>query len=247
MVKALRVPVDGLSEGERLLDAEASHYVLVVHRLRVGDALTLFDPRSGLQAAATLERAQSKAAYCRVSVPTASSAVPGRSISLLQAFAKGEKVDRVVSEATALGVTEIRIVATERCVVRAETRSAEAERRRLRWERIAVDAARQSGRGDIPKISGPCELGEAVESLATGGLRLMLSPRAPVRISEVLREHRRAPVHLMIGPEGGLTVREEAMLSEAGFVGARFGEFILRTETCATAALGALLGWDEQS
>lgn len=246
-MKSLRVAVDGLSAGELLLDPEASHYVLIVHRLAVGAPLTLFDPRAGLEAAATLLRARPKAAYCQVEAPHPSIAVPAQAITLIQAFAKGDKVDRVISDATALGVSAVFVVVTERCQARSEMRVKPAvveERRRIRWERIAIDAARQSGRGNIPRITGPVDLHEVVARLPSAGLRLLLSPRAPERLRDILSRDGSQPVTVLVGPEGGLTPREEETLGAAGFVGARFGPFTLRTETCATAVLGALVAWD---
>jgi 16S rRNA (uracil1498-N3)-methyltransferase len=244
-VRSLRVPVEGLSEGELLLDPETSHYVLIVHRLVIGVPMTLFDPRTGFEAAATLVRAKSKAAYCRVEAPEPSSAVPGQCVTLIQALAKGDKVDRVISDATALGVTSVVVVVTERCQVRSEmwVKPAADDRRRSRWERIAIDAARQSGRGNIPRIVGPLNLRQVLAGLPADPLRVMLSPRATERLRDTLTRLEPQPITVLVGPEGGLTLSEEDALAASGFVGARFGRFTLRTETCATAVLGALADW----
>lgn len=238
-MKVLRVPVELLSSGDHDLDRESSHYVLQVHRVRPGARLVLFDAARGVEAEAVLLKTHGKVATCRIGAVGESRAIPHDTITLLQAFAKGDKMDRVMRDATALGVARIIVVATTRCVVRVD--ADESEHRQRRWRRIAIEAARQSGRGNVPEIVGPLELDPATKQVAHVPLRLLLSPHAPERLTNVLMQYGAQPVAICIGPEGGLTPEEESVLLAQGFQSVRFGDFTLRTETAATAVLGALI------
>ncbi|MGC4063381.1 MAG: RsmE family RNA methyltransferase [Polyangiaceae bacterium] len=239
-MKALRVPVASLAEGDIDLDVEASNYVLRVHRLKPNDALLLFDPEHALEADARLLGAQGRTARCRVASPRRSELLPRVRIALLQAYAKGDRVDRVVRDATALGATDIIIVVTRRTVV--QSGEGDGAHRRERWHRIAVESARQCGRGDVPHIVGPL----ALEELPMADLpenRLVLAPDATAALGEWMRPRPPGDVALFIGPEGGLDASEIQLLAGASFAPVRFAQFVLRTETAATAVLGAIATW----
>lgn len=240
-MKPLRVPVEALKIGEHLLDRDASHYVLNVHRCRPGMPLVLFDAAHGIEADATLVATAGKAALCQVETLRASRAVPTHPVTLVQSLSKGDKLDRVVRDATALGVTRIVAVAATRSIVHVDP--SDALERRQRWSRIAVEAARQSGRGNVPEIIGPLDLAEGAGVVEDCSLRLLLSPHAQTRLGAVLVGHAAVPVAVCIGPEGGFDDEECGLLVARGFEPVRFGDFVLRTETAATAVLGALTDW----
>ena len=223
----LRVPLHGLADGERELDAAAARYVTRVHRLRRGDRFVAFDPEARLEADGEILES-GRRVRVRLGLPRAATAVATRKITVLQASVTASKLDQVVRDATELGATEVVVIATERA-----TRG-----RNKRWERIAVEAARQAGRGDAPAISGPVPLSEA---LARSGVRLCLHPNAEESFLAALRGARPdAPVSVAIGPEGGFSDDEIALLREAGYRIVRLGRFVMRTETACAAVLGAL-------
>jgi 16S rRNA (uracil1498-N3)-methyltransferase len=239
-MKVLRVPVESLSEGDIDLDTEASNYVLRVHRRKTDDALLLFDPERALEADAQLLGGQGRSARCRVGSLRPSATLPRARIVLLQAYAKGDRVDRVVRDATTLGVTDIVVTVTQRSVVQAS--DGDSAHRYERWHRIAVEAARQCGRGDIPRLVGPLELGK-VDMSELPEHRLVLAPDADHSLGQWQRERPPGDVALLIGPEGGLEALEIQRLEGLNFVPVRFAQFVLRTETAATAVLGAIASW----
>lgn len=234
----LRVPVSELSAGERALDLATSRYLVKVHRSRVGDPLTAFDVDAGLEADAEVLSADPRAARIRLGVPRAARVTSPLAVTLLWAVGKAEKPEAVIRDATALGVRRIVLVTTERTVVRLGDR---ADARRLRWQSVAREAARQSGRGDVPLLLGPLPLTEALE-LARDSVALVLDPKAEHTLRAVLAPiSGSAPLSVLIGPEGGLDDHELGAAVQAGFRPVRFGRLVLRTETAAVAVLGALL------
>ncbi len=236
--RTVRVYVPGLAAGERTLDEGASRYLVRVHRLAPGDRFVAFDPDAALQSGGELVAARGRQAVCRLDAPEPAANVPAFHVTLLQGLGKGDRFDRVVRDATALGATSVVAIETERSVVALGDR---AGARLERWRTIAVEAARQSGRGDVPRIAGPCSLREAL-GRPDEALRLVLDPEAPASLATRLGEWSgERPLALLIGPEGGLAPEELAQAQSAGFLPARFGGFVLRTETAATAVLGAVV------
>lgn len=221
-----------------MLDEGASRYLLRVHRLAPGDHFVAFDPDAALEARGELVGRRGRRALCRLSEPEPAANVPGFDVTLLQGLGKGDRFDRVVRDATALGARRVVAVQTEHSVVELGDR---ADARRARWRTISVEAARQSGRGDLPVIDGPLPLADALGARGAA-LGLVLDPGSADSLAARLGDWSgERALLLLVGPEGGLAADELAAAVAAGFLPARFGGFVLRTETAATAVLGAVV------
>lgn len=231
--------MEGLEDGERELTGATARYIQRVHRLGTGDLLLLFDPLLGLEAEAEIASVAAGSVTCRISQarPCHYRAAP---ICLLQALAKGAKPDSTIAEATALGVERIVFLESERVVVRLEHERGAA--RRARWQRIAVEAARQCGRGNVPAIQGPLPLPDMLAQ-ATEAWRLQLSPHGAPLLAELAEWRAGQGVALLVGPEGGLSTAEVSRAEAAGFRPASLGRTTLRTELAGVAALGALVAF----
>jgi 16S rRNA (uracil1498-N3)-methyltransferase len=235
----LRVPVSRLVPGELLLDKGASRYVARVHRIGAGQSILLFDPAAASEGEATVLSVDRGGVMCRVRSVHPARVRALRRVTLLQAIGKGDKVDAVVRDATELGATRVIAVKAERSVVRL----GQGQERLARWRRIAAEAARQCGRGDAPEILGPLELHAALAlAREEGALMLCLFEHATEPAGPRLRAlGAGTPLVVLIGPEGGLTEEEVFAARASGFAITSLGPLILRTETAATAVLGAAL------
>lgn len=238
----LRVPLTSLTSGRRRLDGATSRYVARVHRLAVGDALVGFDPVAATEADASVVSVERGGVEVEIGPLREASLRPSRRVVLAQGVGKGDKLDAVVRDATELAATHVAPFWSERTVARRASPSALE-----RWRRVALEAARQSGRGDVPRIDAARPLDEVVGEIIRplvhgGGVAVALAPQATLRLGGVLeRLPIEAPVAVLVGPEGGLSEPELARLSAAGLLVCRLGDLVLRTETVAAAALGALL------
>jgi 16S rRNA (uracil1498-N3)-methyltransferase len=241
MTLPLRVFIQPLREGAVLLDPATSRYVTRVHRLRKGAAFVAFDPVAQQEAQAVLVHAGRDRARCRLSHPRPALCISPLRATLVQAMGKANKPDRVVRDATALGVHELVLVQAQRSMAHPSERG--RVRRQQRWQRLAIEAARQCGRGDLPVIVGPVGWHEALaRTSGCAGPKLCLDPAAASGLAQVLRDWQPTdPVVLLVGPEGGWSAGELESARSAGFVAVRMGPFVLRTETAATAVLAALL------
>jgi 16S rRNA (uracil1498-N3)-methyltransferase len=237
MARRVRVYLGELAEGRRALPREASHYLCGVHRLSEGAIFVAFDPELAVEAEGRISRVTRGEVECELG-PAEPARRGGCGVRLLQATAKGDRIEQVVRAATALGAEAISLVVTERSV---------AVPGQLRWERlrtIAIDAARQSGRGDLPSIAAPRPLEDVLTEVArTEGLRVCLSPRASRPLVEIVQRWTPGSAALvLIGPEGGLSDGELELARAAGFTNAALGPLTLRTELAATAALACFTG-----
>jgi len=238
MARRIRIWLEDLAPGERVLGPDASHYVAHVQRLREGDEFVVFDPAACLESTATVLEIEHKRVHCELAAPR-----PGKrsdlGATLLQCMGKGDKVDDVVRAATALGVTNVALCESARNVLKlGEKAPARLERLRA----IALSAAQQSGRGDLPPITGPFELKRAlVDPAHDGALKLCLDPRAEPSYGAALARAAGRHVALLVGPEGGFEQHELELAEQAGFELVSFGAFVLRTELAGVAALGALI------
>jgi 16S rRNA (uracil1498-N3)-methyltransferase len=245
-MRPVRVFVSGISPGERQLDGEPAHYLSHVRRLRPGDVFVAFDPAARLESAGEVLRIDRDAVVVRLAASEPARAVALTDVTLVQCAGKGDKVDDVIRATTALGVRAVIVVESSRSVARVDAER--AAKRAERWRAIALDAARQSGRGDVPDIEGPRPFGDVLSAFRSrSATKLCLDPHATAPFSAHVGRGTPGPIVLLVGPEGGLTDDELTVAARAGFTRVRLGPFVLRTELAATAALGALLALSEEA
>lgn len=228
-VHRLFVPPEQIAELVRLDPSQSRHLELVL-RLAPGAELEVFDGRGSSWRARIESPGVLRLGARKGPEPG------GADVWLAQALAKGEKLDLVVQKATELGATRILPLAVERSVVRLGDER--AERRTGRLRRIAQEAARQSGRSDVPPVDAPRTLADLAGLLrAEPGRRgLLLDPEErEVRLSQAARGASR--LLLAVGPEGGFTPAERAQAAASGFAPVALGRLVLRTETAGIAAL----------
>lgn len=160
-------------------------------------------------------------------------------VVLVQGVGKGDKADEVVQGAVEVGVAEVVPVLTARSVVKLDAEKRAERGARLR--RVAEAAAKQSQRTFVPYVSDPVPLRDAVGVLAGCDTVLVAYEDASAApgIRQALADahaHETSRVAIVVGPEGGFTADEIALLGEFGATMVSLGETILRTETAGVVA-----------
>lgn len=230
------VPKLNLQGKKSRISGQELEHMRKVLRLRPGDRVTLFDDagweHEGVIRSYTGELGEVE--ILNSSQPTREASLE---ITLAQALGKGEKMDLVVEKATELGVRTILPFFSARTVPKLDR--AKIERRRSRWEKIALSATKQSGRTKIPEILDVSDFADLVRKPWQCELKLVFwegeSRRTLTQIHE--EKDRLDSVLLVIGPEGGFSSEEAGEAGRQGFQAVRLGNRILRTETAALAAL----------
>ncbi len=237
IVRAPRLAVEDLATGSMLLTGEPAHYLTRVRRLAARDEFFVFDPESGTCGEARVLRVghdQLEAVVLNVR----ESGYRPLPVALLQGLGKGDKPDKVIRDATALGVASIVLVESTRSVVNVPV--AKRARRVARWRNVARSACAQCERGRAPSIAGPVPLEQALSEAACDQ-RLVLAPVGRPLLETLGPVSPRASVALLVGPEGGISADELAMAEKRDFCAVSLGANILRTELAGIAALGALV------
>ncbi len=212
-----------------------------VLRLRPGDLVTVVQA-GGMEGEAEVVESSLDRAILRVTRVWDVDRESPLWIHLIQALSKADKMEWVVQKATELGVQEMTVLQTRRCVPQWGPEGSDGRMRR--WRRIIQEAARQCGRAWIPSLGGPWDLEELCRNAADSeGLKLVLwEGEGTERLRDALGRGRPPPmrVSLVVGPEGGLEEIEVRRLEAAGFVAVRMGPRILRTETAGPMAVAIL-------
>jgi len=214
------------------LPEDSAHHAVNVLRVRAGDEITLFNGRGGEYAARVAAVERRKLLVDVLAHHAIERESPLR-VVLVQGVSAGERMDLTVKKSVELGVAEIRPVLAAASVARPKGERAAA--RLEHWRKIAIAACEQCGRNRVPEIR---PLVNAAEYRGEdSGTRVLLAPGSDLPFSKIRFD---AAVTLAAGPEAGFSAEEEAAFLDAGFVPAKLGPRVLRTETAAIAALAAL-------
>lgn len=162
-------------------------------------------------------------------------------VILAQGLGKGDKMDFVVQKAVELGVSEVVPLSLDRCVV--SYNKEKALLKKERWQKIAEEAAKQSGRGNIPQVHEVMSLQAMLEMFPTEAAIVFYENEKNKSLRDLFREidKESKKLLLLIGPEGGFSESEIDICIKAGLKKASLGKRILRTETAAVAALAVVM------
>ncbi|NBQ42664.1 MAG: 16S rRNA (uracil(1498)-N(3))-methyltransferase [Mycobacteriaceae bacterium] len=231
------IPVAGATA---VLGGDSGFHAATVRRIRVGESLMLGDG-AGTLADCVVESVDRDSLGARV-LKRRTVAPTRPTVTVAQAIPKSERSELAIELATEAGADEFLAWQAARCVGRWDDDQRAAKGLR-RWRAVAHSAAQQARRAYLPGISGPVAtraLAEAVaERTAAGSVALLLHESAERPLTAVGLSGATS-ILIVVGPEGGVTEEEKALLEDAGAVAVQLGPTVLRTSTAAAVALGAL-------
>jgi 16S rRNA (uracil1498-N3)-methyltransferase len=228
---------DSKLAGVSLAQDEARHLREVL-RLKVGDEVFVFDG-AGKEFQCRIEESRRDTAQLKVIAEVA----PARpesplALTLAVALLKGEKFDLVVQKATELGVVRVVPVITKLADIRLRDES-DAAKRVARWGRIALEAAKQSGRAVVPLVAAPVSFATLIHDVGNGpGVSsLMFSERDGQSLQDAMPPLKARPdgMTALVGSEGGWVNEELETARQAGWTVITLGGRTLRAETAAIA------------
>lgn len=166
------------------------------------------------------------------------SSEPSIDLILYMAMPKLDKLELIVQKATELGAVKIVPVMTQRCVSRPDEKQFFKKRERL--ERIAFEAAKQSGRGIVPKVSDIISLKECVKQMQELDLGLICYEKGGKPLNE-FEYAQKSSIGIFIGSEGGFDADEVKLCEDSGILPVWLGTRILRCETAPIAAISIIM------
>lgn len=228
------VPPEAIRDGGVRFSAAQAHQIARVLRLTPGDPVRVFDG-TGREIRAALTAADPAGTAARVVEEWRRPTAPPVRITLAQVVPRGPHMDLIVAKATELGAGRIVLLEGAHSVRRGAGRLA-------RWRRIAVEAAEQCGRTEVPELTSLAGLVPFLAAHPPGEPMLLLDAGdEAVPLAAVCRELAgAAALSLVVGSEGGFAPEEVARSLAAGARPAWLGPRLLRSETAALAALAVV-------
>lgn len=225
-----------MDEDVARVEGEEARHALKVLRLKQGDTLTLLDG-TGLAYDAAVEAVEKAGFTARITRTYQAEAEPRTRVTLYQGLCKADKMEWIIQKCVEAGIYRIVPIVTEHCVAREG-----GENKQSRWQRIAREAAKQSGRGIIPQVAEIVPFDQAVLQMARHEALFLLWEQEKARgLTPSSAGPRPSSAALVVGPEGGISQEEAQDMLDAGALSLSLGPRILRAETAGLAALCALM------
>ncbi len=226
-----------IAGGMAIIRGRDAEHVRVL-RLKPGEDLIICDAQ-GTDYKCRLVSADKEQVEAEVIEVFPCPAEPSVAVSVLCGLPKGDKTDYIIQKCVEAGAHDIAFFNSNRCVARPEN----PEKKLERWQRIAEEAAKQSGRGIIPAVSWAGEFSDALNIANQKELKLFLYETGEREgLDSVLEANKTAKtVALVTGPEGGFAPFEADLARIVGLHLCSMGERILRCETAPVVATTAVM------
>ena len=228
---------DNIIGNTATIKGDDAHHIYRVLRMKSGDTLSLCDG-AGYEYDARITSVSPDAVVCALGEQRTSNAESPVRVTLYQCLPKTGKMETILQKCTELGMFAAAPVVSARCVV---VPNKDFEKKRERYARVVLEAAKQSRRALVPQVLPLVQL----KQIDVGQFDLFLIAYEEENARTLKQALRAAPqsksIGLLIGPEGGLEESEVALLTNAGAVSVSLGSRILRTETAGMAMLAQVL------
>ncbi len=233
--RRFHAPPSAFADQTITLAADEARHLRDVLRLKSGDEVYVFNG-IGREFRCTVSTAKRDSAELRIEAEVEPAKPESQlQLNLCVALLKGEKFDLVVQKATELGVTKVVPLITRYADIHLRD-EADATKRVARWQRIALEAAKQSGRAFVPEISAPVAFGLVLGS-SKDDLRVMFSERGGGALSSVTPSQ---SMTALVGSEGGWSDEEIEQARVQDFHIVTLGGRVLRAETAAITVMALL-------
>jgi len=218
------------------------HHITNVMRATVGEQLLVCtdERQTFLVAVETMNKTE---IIARIVAPKEEDVEMPIMVAIAQGITKGDKFDLVVQKATECGAATFIPVAMKRSVAKID--ASKAAKKVERWQKIALEAARQAHRQIVPEVVEPIDM-KGLVALATDYDVCLFAyetfdATSRTRLATVVDDLSGGErVLVLIGPEGGFDATEVALLESDGFLPIGLGPRILRTETAPIYVMAAL-------
>lgn len=231
-----------ISENIVTIYEDATHITKVL-RMKSGDLVLIFDG-TGYEYTCELLSVGKDKCEAKILSSKFSEQEPKTRVTIYQGIPKSGKMEGIIQKSVELGVHSIVPVAMDRCVSKLEAGKKQDDKIN-RWNKVAVEAAKQCGRGIIPTVEAPINFADAIENMRKTQLSIMpyeiLAGSDSSNLKTVLSENPATEISVVIGPEGGFSESEAALAEKSGIKLVGLGPRILRTETVSSAILAIIM------
>ncbi len=220
-----------------VLNEEQSRHISKSLRMKTGDMITVCNG-NGTDYGCMIEDITKSSVMLSVCYRQASDSEPNIKVSLYQGVPKGDKMEDIIQKCVELGVHSITPVLTKRSISRPDEK--QAAKKKIRYNKIALEAAQQSGRGIVPEIKAMTGFKQAVETCCAD-LIILFYEGGGKSLKNIIETENAETIAVFIGPEGGFEKEEVETVLKKGGINATLGKRILRTQTAPVAALSSIM------
>lgn len=224
---------------EITLLGDDAHHISYALRMAVGEEITVTDS-TGSGYLCRLCALDGVSVRATVISPLASSGESPVRVHLFQAYPKSDKLEFIIQKAVELGAFSVTPFESERCIKRPKTDKVAQKLERQR--KIAGEAAKQCGRGILPKINAPISFDQMLTEASRSPLALFCHPSDnTVSLRKTLESASDiTDIAIVVGSEGGFSEEELLRAKEAGLIPTSLGDRVLRCETAPLFLLSAI-------
>lgn len=219
------------------ITGENANHIVGALRMKIGEKITLCD--DGRNYECELVEIGKGFAKAKVIDCNMNFSEPDVNITLYQCVPKGDKLELVIQKAVELGIYEVVPVLSSRCVSRPDSKK--AAKKSERYNKIALSACEQSGRGKIVKVREQIEFKDALREIKNYDLAILFYEGGGKPLKAIIDKEQHKNICIFIGPEGGFSNDEVEVLRQNGAETATLGKRILRTETAPLAAIVSIM------
>ena len=230
-----------INEDSAIIKGEDVKHIRDVLRYNLGDSIDICD-ETGTRYITTIAGFEQNKINLKINEISNYTTEPSINVTLYQGLPKGDKLELVIQKCTELGVSKIVPTITDRVVVKLDDKN--TEKKLERWNKIALEAGKQSGRQKIPVVENPIKLKNMIENISKYDIVILpYECEKLVTIKSVLRhiDKNCKNIAIIIGPEGGFSEEEIKLLDLENVRRVTLGPRILRTETAGLATLTMVL------
>ena len=220
---------------EALIDGENGQHIAKSLRMHPGETITLSDGE-GIDYEAEIDSISGTDVSVKILSRSPNHTEPRCKLTLFMAMPKGDKMELIIQKATEIGVSVIQPVLTERCISRPDSKS--MAKKVVRYQKIALEASQQSGRGKVPEVRDLIPLSEAVKHLPQKSI--LFYEKGGERLQKLVSPED-TEIGIFVGSEGGFSEDEARFLNENGVLSATLGARILRCETAPLCGISVIL------
>ena len=220
-----------------LIDGEDALHISRSLRMKIGEEITLCDGHNR-DYFCIVEAITKDTVVAKINNSAVCENEPALDVTLYQGLTKGDKFDTIIQKAVELGVKRIVPVLTERCISRPNEK--DIVKKIERWQKISLEAAKQSGRGIVPCICDMVTFKQAISELKELEFALFLYEIGGQSLKMLINSDIKI-CGFIIGPEGGFSSAEAEFARQSGITHASLGKRILRTETASGCVLSCLM------
>ena len=230
-----RFPIskESISNNTAVITGDDYKHIVKVLRLKKGDKIILFDSESTEYNGNIIEL-NSKKIVVNVQNSKQVHTESKININLFQSLPKSSKMDYIVQKTTELGVKSITPILTQRTNSNKD--------RNQRWQKIATEACKQSGRTIAPIVKPTICFNDLFSSYVDSDIKIILYENSKNSLRQYFKNASQpsADINIIIGPEGGFASKEVELSKKNNYKDIGLGPRILRTETASIALISII-------